>query len=157
MEEEKKKLLFCLYFRHISPFLYSNFDQKSSLDAELNSASNEYPLDILLMNPATPKTRNTWKMWWWHHHHIFLGISCFWGIRVHQEYSKWVCVGCRIKFHIQQDFLIKIWVKTEGGMSKMRKNSFFFSSSKINKYYFIILTIILLIFLKRPILSWNFL
>ena len=38
-----------------------------------------------------------------------------------------------------------------------KKVVFFFSSSKINKYYFIILTIVLLIFLRRPILSWNFL
>ena len=29
------------------------------LDAELNSVSNEYPLDILLTGAATPKTRNT--------------------------------------------------------------------------------------------------
>ena len=28
-----KKLLFCLYFRHISPCFYSNFDQESLLDA----------------------------------------------------------------------------------------------------------------------------
>ena len=61
MKEGKKKQLFCLYFRHISPCFYSNFDRESSLDAELNSASNEYPLSILLMDPATPKTRNTWK------------------------------------------------------------------------------------------------
>ena len=38
-----------------------------------------------------------------------------------------------------------------------QKSRFLFSSSKINKYYFIILNIILLIFLRRPILSWNFL
>ena len=38
-----------------------------------------------------------------------------------------------------------------------KKVVFFFFSSKINKYYFIILTIILLIFLRRPILSLNFL
>ena len=61
----KKKLLFCLYFRHISLCFYSNFDQESSLDAEFDSASNEYPHCILLMDPSTPKTRNTWKMWWW--------------------------------------------------------------------------------------------
>ena len=30
-----------------------------SLDVELNSASNEYPFGILLMDLATPKTRNT--------------------------------------------------------------------------------------------------
>ena len=40
---------------------YSNFDQESLLDAELNSASNEYPLDIILIDPATIKTRNTIK------------------------------------------------------------------------------------------------
>src|SRR5882757_10677542 len=55
----KKNYFFCLYFRHISPCFYSNFDHESSLDAELNSTSNEYPLGILLMDPATPKTRNT--------------------------------------------------------------------------------------------------
>ena len=56
-----KKLLFCSYFRHISLCFYSNFDQESSLDAEFDSTSNEYPHFILLMDPATPKTRNTWK------------------------------------------------------------------------------------------------
>ena len=56
-----KKNFFCSYFRHISLCFYSNFDQESSLDAELNSASNKYSLGILLMNPAIPKTRNTWK------------------------------------------------------------------------------------------------
>ena len=50
-----KKLLFCSYFRHISLFFYSNFDLESSLDVELNYASNEYPLDILLTGPPTQK------------------------------------------------------------------------------------------------------
>ena len=57
------KKLFFSYLRHISLCFYSNFDQESPLDAKLNSASNEYPLGILLMDPATPKTRNTWKKW----------------------------------------------------------------------------------------------
>ena len=61
MEEEKEKLLFCSYFRHISLWFYSNFDRDSSLDVKLNFASNKYPLDILLTGPATPKTRNTLK------------------------------------------------------------------------------------------------
>ena len=64
-----KNYFFCSYFRHISLCFYSNFDRESSLDVKLNSASNEYPLNILLTDPAAPKTRNTWKMWWWHHHH----------------------------------------------------------------------------------------
>ena len=90
-----KILLFCSYFRHISLCFYSNFNRESSLDAKLNTASNEYPLGILLTGPATPKTRNTWKMWWWHHH-FFSSISCFWGSRAHQKYTEWVLVGCRI-------------------------------------------------------------
>ena len=62
----KKNYFFCLYFWHIPLCFYSNFDQESSLDVELNSASNEYPLGILLTDPATQKIRNTWKTWWWH-------------------------------------------------------------------------------------------
>ena len=54
-----KKLLFLFVFRHISLCVQSNFNRESSLDVELNSASNEYPLGILLTGPATPKTRNT--------------------------------------------------------------------------------------------------
>ena len=37
---------------------YSNYDQESSLDVNLNFASNQYPLDILLMGTATPKTKD---------------------------------------------------------------------------------------------------
>ena len=92
----KKNYFFCLYFWHISPCFYSNFNWESSLDAELNSASNEYPIGILLMDLATPKTRNTWKMWWWCHHHIFSGISGFGGSGVHQMYAEWVLIGCGI-------------------------------------------------------------
>ena len=58
---KEKNYFFCSYFRQISLCFYSNFDQESSLDAELNSTSNEYPLYIILTDPATPKTRNTWK------------------------------------------------------------------------------------------------
>ena len=57
----KENYFFCSYFRHISLCFYSNFKRESSLDAEFNSACSEYPHCILLMDPATPKTRNTWK------------------------------------------------------------------------------------------------
>ena len=53
-----KNYFFCSYFGHISLCFTSNFDWESSLDAELNSTSNEYPLGIIFMGPATPKTRN---------------------------------------------------------------------------------------------------
>ena len=121
MEEEWKKLLFCLYFRHISLCFYSNSERESSFDAEFNSASNEYPQCILLIDPTTPKTIKSWKkMWWWHHHHVFSGISCFWGSRVYQKYALWVLVGFRIKFRIQRALPLIIWVKTQGDMSKIR-------------------------------------
>ena len=108
----KKNYFFCSYFCHNSLCFYSNSEQESSLDAEFNSTSNEYPHCILLMNSATPKTRNTWKKSddghcypknkkylkkCDDHHHVFLGISCFWGSRVRQKYVVWVLVGCGIK------------------------------------------------------------
>ena len=55
----KKKLLFVFVFSTYLPVFYSNFDRESSLDVEFDFASNEYPHFILLMDPATPKTRNT--------------------------------------------------------------------------------------------------
>ena len=54
-----KKTTFFVRIFDISLCFYSNFNGDSSLDVELNSASNEYPLSILLMDPGTPKTRNT--------------------------------------------------------------------------------------------------
>ena len=57
----KDNYFFCLYFQHISLCFYSILKRESSLDAEFNSASNEYPHYILLIDDATPKTRNTWK------------------------------------------------------------------------------------------------
>ena len=59
LEGEKKKTTFLFVFSTYLPCFYSNFDRESSLNAELNSTSNEYPLGMLLMDPATPKTRNT--------------------------------------------------------------------------------------------------
>ena len=113
MEEEKEKnYFFCLYFWHISPCFYSNFDPESSF--------NEYPLGLLLMDPATPKTRNMMSS------SHFLGISCFWGSGVRQKYAEWVIVGCRIQFRIHQDLSIEIWVKTRWYMSKIQTKKYFF-------------------------------
>ena len=129
-----KKLLFCSYFWHISLWFYSNFDWESLLDVKLNSASNEYPLDILLTDPTTPKTRNTWKK---HDDDIiimfFSSISYFWGSGVCKKYVVWVVLGCGIKLRIQGALLIEIWVKTQGDMSKIRtqKVVFFFLPPKL--------------------------
>ena len=51
----KNNYFFCLYFRNISPCFYSNISRESSLDVELNSASNKYPHCIILMDPDIPK------------------------------------------------------------------------------------------------------
>ena len=112
----KENYFFCSYFRHISVCFQSNFKRESLLDAEFNFASKKYPHCILLTDPATPKTRNTWKMWWWH----FSGISCFWRSGVSQKYAVWVVVGCGIKFCIQRALPFIIWVKTHRDMSKIR-------------------------------------
>ena len=60
----KKTIFFVCIFDISFLCFYSNFDRESSLDAELNSASNEYPLGILLTDPTTQKTRIPEKTWW---------------------------------------------------------------------------------------------
>ena len=50
----------------------------------------------LLVDPATPKTRNTWKNVTMTSSSHFLGISYFWSSGVLQKYAEWVLVGCRI-------------------------------------------------------------
>ena len=123
-----RKLFFCSYFRHISLCFYSNFDQEILLDAEFDCTSNEYPLDILLMDLTTQKKEIPEKTWW-----------------------------CLIP-HPTRSPDRNLSKNTGRYVKNTNKNVFFFfSSSKINKYYFNILSIILLIFLRRPILSWNFL
>ena len=135
-----------MYVRHISLCFYSNLDRECSLYVELNSASNEYPLDILLMDSSTPKTRNTWKKkWWWCHHHIFSGISYFWGSRICQKYAVWVLARCGIKLCIQWALPLRIWVEEQGDMLKIRikKVVFFILPPKL-------ITIILLFSLGGP-------
>ena len=121
MEEEKKKnYFFCLYFQHSSMCFNSNFDQERSLDAELNYASSEYPLYILLTDLATPKTRNTWKKVMMMSSSCFFRYFFFLDSGFHQNYVKYIFIGCGIKFRIQRDLPIEIWVKTRGDMSKIK-------------------------------------
>ena len=149
----------CSYFRHIFLCFYSNFDRESSLDTEFDFVSNEYPHCILLMDPTTLKTRNTWKnvmMTSSSHFFRFFLFLGYWGP------SK----VCSVGTYWMQNWILHPTSSPAWNLSKNteryvkntnKKVVFFFSSSKINKYYFIMLTIILLIFLRRSILSWNFL
>ena len=116
----KENYFFCSYSPHISLWFYSNYERKSSLDAEFNFASNECPHCILLTDPSTQKIRNTWKNVMMHHHHVFSGIYCFWGSRVCQKYAACVLVICIIKFCIKRALPLRIWVKTQGDMSKIQ-------------------------------------
>ena len=175
MEEEKKILLFCPYFRHNSLCFYSNFDWESLLDVELNSTSNEYPHCILLIDPLPQIQEIHEKTWWWCHHQVFSGISCFWGSEALQKYVEWVLVGCKIKFCIQQALSIEIWVKTQGVMSKIQTKKVVYFMIPIHK--FILKNCLrgapflnfkafwlantwwhgICIIFGRPILNWNFL
>ena len=83
---------FSLYFRHISLIFYSNFNQESLLDVELNFSSNEYRLDILFMGPVTPKIGNTWKNVMMTSSSRFFKYFLFLGSRIRQKYAVWVLV-----------------------------------------------------------------
>ena len=134
MEEERKKLLFCVRIFNISPCVFTQI-----------SIGRARWMQNLILHPMSTHTAYFWwtplpqkhetpeKTWWWCHHHIFLGISYFWGSGVHEKYAVWVFIGCRIKFRIQQALPIEIWVKKQGDMSKIRtqKVVFFFLPPKL--------------------------
>ena len=148
MEEERKKLLFVFVFSTYLLCFYSNFDQESLLDAEFDSASNEYPHWILFMGPATPKKKKYLK-------------KCdvyFFGYR---GLSKIYIVGtCWMRNQILHPTSSPDWnlsKKTGRYVENTNtKSSFFlFPPKLINiillfNYYFIILTIILLFSLGGP-------
>ena len=145
----------CSYFRHISLCFYSNFDWKSLLDVEFDSASNESVLCILLMDLATPKTRNTFKNVMMTSSSHFFRYFLFLGKRGPSKV-------CRVGTRWIRNLIPHPTSSPDQNLSKTTgryvenmntKSSFFLFSSKMNKYYFIILTIILLIFHRRPILS----
>ena len=135
-----------MYFWHISLCFYSNFDRESSMDAELNYESNEYPLGKLLTDPATPKTRNTWKNGMMTSSFRFFRYFLFLGYRGPSKV-------CQVGTRCMRNLILHLISSLDWNLSKTtwryventnKKSSFFLSSSKINNYYFIILTIILL-------------
>ena len=134
MEEEKKKTTFLFVFLTYLPVFLLKFWSGELVGCGIWFCIQRVPTLHTFDGPRYPKNFEIpEKMWWWHHHHIFSGISCFWGSGVHQKYAVWVLVGCGIKFSIQRALLIKIWVKTQGDMSKIRtqKVVFFFLPPKL--------------------------
>ena len=125
--KQVKKLLFNSYFQLISMWFYSNFNRDHLLDGEFNSTSNEYPLDILLVDPAPWKMRNTWKNVMMMSQSHFFMYFLFFVKRDPPKYAKWVLIGCEIEFPIQKVLPIGICVKPHGDKLKIWKNcSFFF-------------------------------
>ena len=58
----------------------------------------------------------------------FSSIYHFLLSEVHQKYAKWVLIGCRLQFPIQQVHLLEILGNPHGDKLKIRKNgSFVFS------------------------------
>ena len=115
------------------------------VDQELNSASRKYPLGILLMDPTTPKTRNTWKN--------VMMMSSYIIITFFQVFLVFGVAGSVKSMQCGYSLDAESTSSPDWNLSKNTrryventntKNSFFLSSSKINQYYFIILTIILL-------------
>ena len=76
----KKKTTFCVRIFDISPCVFTQI-----LIGRARWMRN------LITHPTS-----THSAYFWCHHHVFLGISCFWGSRVHQKYAVWVLVGCGI-------------------------------------------------------------
>ena len=119
MEEEIKKLLFWFLFSSYLPVFLLTFRARGLIGCEIKFHIQRVPHCILLMNPATPKIRNTWKNVMMTSSSCFSGISYFWGSGVLQKYVVWVLVGFGIKFRIQLALPPEIWVKTQRDMSKI--------------------------------------
>ena len=134
MEEERKKLLFVFVFSTYLPVFLLKFRSGEIVGCGIWFCIQRVPTLHTFDGPCYPKNKKYLKKtWWWHHHHIFSSISCFWGSGVHQKYAVWVLVGCGIKFHIQWALPIKIWVKTQWDMSKIRtKKVVFFNDKYVN-------------------------
>ena len=152
MEEEWKKLLFCVCIFDIYPCIFTQIlIGRACWMWNLILHPTSTHIAYFWRTPLPQKQEIPEKTCWWCYHHIFPGISYFWGSRVHQKYAVWVLVGCRIKFHIQQSLDRNLSKNTGRYVENTNtKCSFFLSSSKINQYYFIILTIILLFSLGGP-------
>ena len=117
----KKKTTFCVRIFDISPCVFTQISIgrarsiRNSILCPTSMHTAYFWRTVLPQKPEIPE-----KTWWWCYYHIFSGISCFWGSRVCPKYAVWVLIGCRIKFYIQWSLLLRIWVKPQGDMSKIR-------------------------------------
>ena len=155
----KRKLLFLFIFSTYLIVFLLKFRSRELVGCGIKFYIQRVPLKILLMDPTTPKTRNTWKNVMMTSSSRFFQVFLIFGVAgsiksmlsgysLDAEFNSTSNEISRLKFEEKYGEICRKY---------RQKNSFYFSSSKINKYYFIILTIILLVHFRRPILSWNFL
>jgi len=116
-----KKTTFLFVFSTYLPLFLLKFQSGELIGCRIWFYTQRVPTLHTFDRPRYSKnSKYLKKTSWWCHHHICLGISCFWGSKVHQKYAVWILVGCRIKFRIQWALSLRIWVKTQGYMSKIR-------------------------------------
>ena len=120
VRREKKKNLFLFIFSTYLPVFLLKFRSVEVFGWKFWFYIQGVPTLHTFNRPRYPKNKKYLKNMMMTSSSHFLGISCFWGSEVHQKYAVWVLVGCGIKFHIQQALIFKIWVKTQGDMSKIR-------------------------------------
>ena len=138
MEEEKKKTTFFVCIFDISPRVFT----------QISIGRARWMWNLI---PHPTRTRTTY--FWWtllpkNKKYLkkrdddiiimfFSSISYFWGREVCQKYALWVLVGCIIKFHIQRALPFRIWVNTQGDMSKIwtQKVLFSFLTSHFSRYF----------------------
>ena len=166
----KRKLLFLFVFSTYLPLLLLKFWSGDLVGCIIKFHIQRVPARHTFDGPRYPKNKKYLKNMMMMSSSCFSGISCFWDRGVRQKYALWVLVGCRIKFCIQRAFLLEIWVKTQGDMSKIRtKNSFLlWQICQFNHYGWLILlkfywflnsnsqNLFLAHFLIRPILDPKF-
>ena len=122
-----KKTTFCVHIFDISPCVFTQIlSERAHWMRNLILHPTRTHTAYFWQTPLPQKQEIPKKTEWWCRHSIFSGISYFWGIKVHQKYAMWVLVGRGIKLCIQQALLLRIWVKTQGDMSKIRTNKIFF-------------------------------
>ena len=123
-----KKLLFLFVFSTYLRVFLLKFQAEELVGCRIYFCIQRVPTLHTFDGPLYHKNKKYLKKMMMMSSSCFSCISYFWGSRVHQKYVVWVLIGWGIKFHIQWALSPKIWVKTQGDMSKIwtKKVVFFY-------------------------------
>ena len=133
MEEERKKVLFCVHIFNIFPCVFTQISiGRASWMRNLTPHPTSTHTAYFWWTPLPQNQEIPENTWWW----------C-------QKYAVWVLVGCGIKFRIQRALPLGLWVKRQGYMSKIwTKKIVFFYNKYVNS------TIMVVSFYWNYIGSW---